>query len=208
MFHVKHMIAKEILPQIPIPLNSEIESQLVKLVETLKRWNQKHNMVSPADLEQIWTRHVLDALMPLRIEECQKAEKWIDFGSGTGFPLLPLAIVMPNCRFVGIEPREKRVLILKQFIRELRLKNVELICGHAEDYTDPHSTQWCSARAVGSLAEDWKRAQHLLQDGGSFVTFKTKNDLVLDDSEAQVECLPYHLPENSMDYYIVRVKHG
>lgn len=206
MFHVKHMIAKEILPQIPLSLTQDTEKQLIRLVDTLKRWNKKHNMVSPADLEQVWTRHILDALMPLHIEECRTAEKWIDFGSGTGFPLLPLAIVMPHCKFVGIEPRDKRVLILKQFVRELGLKNVELYCGHAESYTEQHSTMWCSARAVGSLNEDWERAKHLLKPGGSFVTFKTKNDLVLDEQGPELMIHPYSLPANPMEYFIVRVK--
>lgn len=208
MFHVKHMIPKEILPRIPIEINEETQSKLVLLVETLKRWNKKHNMVSPADLEQVWERHVLDSLMPLAWEECSKASRWIDFGSGTGFPLLPLAVVMPNCQFVGIEPREKRVLILRQFVRELKLTNVKIHCGHAEDYPEQNSTSWCSARAVGSLKEDWERAQHLLVKDGNFVTFKTKNDLILEGMEDALCYLPYQLPGNPMEYHLVRVKHG
>lgn len=197
----------DIEQKLGIDLQPFIES-LEKLEAMISRWNAKHNLISAQDLPHIRVRHVLDSLMPLTWLDARTAKTWVDFGCGTGFPLLPLAIALPECQFVGIEPRAKRVLFIRQMARELGLKNVQMFEGHAEDFHGQFKADWVSARAVGSLDEDWSRAQGLMSEQGVFCTFKTSPEILNGADDVRCEHLPYQTVGYSKDYFLVRISHS
>lgn len=147
------------------------------LGETVARLNRKHNLVSAGDLPLLRERHIQDSLMALLwTKEAQGAH--LDLGSGTGFPLLPLAIAQPERKFVGVESRSTRVLQMRYLAGELGLRNVELVESRIEELPagfGPFET--ATSRALGSLDEDWQRAKPFLQPGGRFITFKSTRDV-------------------------------
>lgn len=72
------------------PVSRETASRLDLFVEELRRWQGVKNLVGPATLQQVWMRHVADSLQLLRL--APDARRWLDLGSGAGFPGLVLGI--------------------------------------------------------------------------------------------------------------------
>jgi 16S rRNA (guanine527-N7)-methyltransferase len=167
--------------------------------------SQKINLISETDKERILTRHILDSLLALKITNDAEFKLWIDFGSGAGFPLIPLAIARPETSFLGIEPRKNRNTFLNKVRRNLNLKNLEIFHGRAEQYPKPNTADFASARAVGAFAEDYARAEFLLKKGGSFITFKSNSDF--ESLKAlQIQYFKYQLPNETESRYIVATK--
>jgi len=159
------------------------------------------NLVSEEDLPHLFARHVQDSLAPLLQAQELNLDTpglWLDFGSGAGFPLLPLAIALPQWRFVGVEPRNLRARHLQNLCTELDLKNVRILCAKAEaTQTFPDIKAKCqvvSCRAVGSIPEDAKRAFPFLVPGGHFVTFKHQERVETIDGYFAPSYVPYRLP--------------
>ena len=185
--------------------NSKVES-LEKLYGLILKWNQKHNLISKEDEDILLERHILDSMEASHSLSLFPGEaEVLDMGSGMGFPLIPLCILFPQHNFKSIEPREKRVRILKQLKRELGLKNVELFTGKAEEFVSENTEEFfdfCTCRALGNLKEDWNRAKPYLKNGGKFITFKSaseKNTFEVDPWMSK----SYSNLENQEPYYLV-----
>lgn len=75
------------------PVSRETEDRLVAIVALLEKWQRTINLIAPATLPTIWTRHVADSLqlVPLAGEGVRR---WVDLGSGGGFPGLVVAAVL------------------------------------------------------------------------------------------------------------------
>lgn len=71
-------------------VSRETQGALETYVDLLTRWQGVKNLVGPATLTEVWTRHVADSL---QLAACApEATRWLDLGSGAGFPGLVLAI--------------------------------------------------------------------------------------------------------------------
>lgn len=191
-------------------INGSQIQQLTQMCDLYLKWNQKHNLISKSDEEIIWERHILDSLTMKQILDKHKSPiKILDMGSGMGFPLIPNSICSPIHEFHSIEPREKRVRILRQLKRELHLNNLHLNTGKAEEYVSRETQEnfdIVCCRALGNLHEDWKRAEGFLKPGGKFITFKTLSEKHVFTEEPWTY-QEYSFLENSEPYYIVvRVK--
>ena len=76
------------------PVSRETEARLDRFIDLLQTWQAKTNLVSPATLPTLWSRHVSDSLQLLALAPAAKS--WIDFGSGGGFPGLVLACALTD----------------------------------------------------------------------------------------------------------------
>jgi 16S rRNA (guanine527-N7)-methyltransferase len=72
------------------PVSRETAARLDLLGQELRRWQTVKNLVGPGTLDHIWTRHIADSLQLLDL--APQAKRWIDLGSGAGFPGLVLGI--------------------------------------------------------------------------------------------------------------------
>jgi len=119
--------------------------------ELLVKWNKRINLVSPSALDDFWRRHALDSqqLWPFVPEN---AQKFIDLGSGAGFPGLAMAIgckARGQGRVVLVESAGKKASFLKTVIRELELP-AEAISKRAESLpAEPYDV--ITARAFAPL---------------------------------------------------------
>ena len=120
--------------------------------DMLKFWNKKINLVSRKSIETSWERHFLDSAQ-LWLHLPYKARKWLDFGSGAGFPALVLAVIsrelQPELKFILVEKNKKKAGFLLEIVKKIGLnvdifpKNVELI--------KPQKADVISSRAFGKL---------------------------------------------------------
>src|SRR5262249_30064703 len=67
-----------------VPVSRETATRLDGFVQLLLKWQRTTNLVAPATLSKVWTRHVLDSLQLLAL--APQARTWVDLGSGGGFP--------------------------------------------------------------------------------------------------------------------------
>ena len=120
--------------------------------QTLIVWNKRFNLVSRKSIESSWKRHFLDSSQ-LWLYAPQKAKKWLDFGSGAGFPGLVIGIIAqelrPNLKVILVEKNKKKVLFLEQVASKLSL-NVRILCSNVEEIK-PQKADVISARAFGAL---------------------------------------------------------
>ncbi|MBB3811035.1 16S rRNA (guanine(527)-N(7))-methyltransferase RsmG [Pseudochelatococcus contaminans] len=74
------------------PVSRETCDRLVALVQELHRWQKVKNLVGPSTLDDVWTRHILDSLQLFSI--APEAQRWVDMGSGAGFPGLVIGLLL------------------------------------------------------------------------------------------------------------------
>ncbi len=74
------------------PVSRETKERLKKYVDLLLLWQSKFNLVASSTLPILWTRHIADSLQLLPL--APDARVWVDFGSGAGFPGIPIACVL------------------------------------------------------------------------------------------------------------------
>ena len=86
-------------------------------------WQQKTNLISPATIPTLWTRHVADSLQLLEL--APNAKTWVDFGSGGGFPAIPIACALADMTDTNvhlIESNGKKAAFLREAIRVTGVK--------------------------------------------------------------------------------------
>lgn len=103
----------------PFHVSRETRARLEILVAELRRWQSAKNLVGPGTLDEIWHRHVADSLQLL---DCAppEATRWLDLGSGAGFPGLVLAIALaerPGAQVDLVEANSRKCAFLRHVAR-------------------------------------------------------------------------------------------
>ncbi|MDO7253660.1 16S rRNA (guanine(527)-N(7))-methyltransferase RsmG [Helicobacter cappadocius] len=140
-----------------------------KYAKTLLHWNNIHNLSGIHTLEEVY-ENIFDSIYPLKF--IQDFECCIDIGSGSGFPAIPLAICKPQCEFVLIEPRFKRVSFLKNLIIELGLKYVKVEKCLIEDLQFAKQADLITSRGVMQSEDLIKNAKRFLKKQGHYLFYK------------------------------------
>src|SRR5450755_1258363 len=100
------------------PVSRETEGRLQRYVDLLLQWQAKTNLIAPSTLPNLWTRHISDSLQLLTIAPA--ARRWIDFGSGGGFPGVVLACAMADLSGAMVhlvERNGKKAAFLREALR-------------------------------------------------------------------------------------------
>lgn len=118
----------------------------------LTKWNQKINLVSPSTIPDIWHRHFADSAQLWSLRN-PNATRWLDIGSGAGFPALVLAIfahqLEPELQFTLVESDQRKCAFLVNVAQALGL-NVTVKAERIENLPiQPFDI--ISARALSSL---------------------------------------------------------
>ena len=118
----------------------------------LCKWNEKINLVSKHTLINVWERHFLDSGQII-IDVDASGKRWVDVGSGAGFPGLVVALLLRDrkvdCDLILVEKHPKKVFFLKEVIRKLNL-SVEVVNDNI--YTlEPLNADILTARAFSEL---------------------------------------------------------
>ena len=105
-------------------LSDEQQQQFAVLADLYKDWNQKINVVSRKDIDNIYLHHILHSLAIAQYIRFKDETHILDFGTGGGFPGIPLAIVFPKCRFKLIDRTAKKIKVTQEISRAIGLENV------------------------------------------------------------------------------------
>ena len=98
--------------------------QFKELLALYEEWNQKINVVSRKDMDNLMIRHVLHSLSIARFFGFREGTKVMDVGTGGGFPGIPLAIYFPDVHFHLIDSIAKKIKVVASISEALGLSNV------------------------------------------------------------------------------------
>lgn len=148
-------------------VSRETEDRLITHLELLKKWNSTINLVSSSTLTDGWKRHVVDSAQ-LFASVGTRRGRWIDLGSGGGFPGLVCAAIAkelaPMLDFSLIESDRRKCAFLATASREMGLKTT-VVSKRIEEIA-PLRAAVVSARALSSLSNLLNYSERHLDPGG------------------------------------------
>lgn len=133
-------------------VSRETLDRLETFAQALVKWQKAINLVSPTTLPQLWLRHILDSAQVFD-QVPEAATRWIDFGSGGGFPGLVCAAIAaekrPDLKITLVESDARKGAFLREAARQMGV-NVEVLTRRIEDVS-PSNSDIVSARALAPL---------------------------------------------------------
>lgn len=160
-----------------LPYSENIEHKFILYRDLLKQWNQKINITSIEDDEEIYLKHFIDSILLLNKDNINENKKIIDVGTGGGFPGLPLKIMNNNYKITLLDSLRKRIDFLQEVAYALNLSDVKLIHGRAEDFGQNKEYREiydiCVSRAVAPLNVLSEYCIPFVKVGGYFAAYKS-----------------------------------
>lgn len=137
---------------------SEIQlNRFARLQELYFYWNERINVISRKDIENLYVHHVLHSLAIAKIVTFEPGTKILDVGTGGGFPGIPMAIYFPDVQFHLVDSIGKKIKVVEAIVKELNLNNVAFSQIRAEQLRDKYD--FIVSRAVTTFPEfvSWVR---------------------------------------------------
>ena len=123
-------------------LTSEQQQQFAMLDDLYCEWNQKINVISRKDIQNLYLHHVLHSMAIAKAIRFRPGTRVLDFGTGGGFPGIPLAILFPEVHFKLIDGTGKKVMVARDVATAIGLKNCLPVQLRGEQEKEPggHAT--------------------------------------------------------------------
>lgn len=123
---------KDMVSKINIKITDEQSEKFYLYMKELLIWNEKINLTAIKDEDEILIKHFVDSVTIIKY--MKDVKNIIDIGTGAGFPGIPIAILKGDIKITLLDSLNKRIVFLNNIIEKLKLKNVEVIHGRAEDF--------------------------------------------------------------------------
>jgi len=130
--------------------------------------NSKINLISRADFENLYLRHILHSLSIAKFIWFKEETRVLDLGTGGGLPGIPLAILFPKVHFTLIDSIQKKTKMVSFLADELGLNNVEVVCDRAENIDEQFDFVVSRATAPMSDLVKWTKDNFLLRTHNSY----------------------------------------
>ncbi|MBL7838730.1 MAG: 16S rRNA (guanine(527)-N(7))-methyltransferase RsmG [Cyclobacteriaceae bacterium] len=106
-------------------LTSQQQQQFESLFDLYKDWNEKINVISRKDIDNLYTNHILHSLGIAKVMSFKPGASVLDVGTGGGFPGIPLAILFPETNFHLVDSINKKITVVNEVAKGAGLKNVK-----------------------------------------------------------------------------------
>ena len=139
--------------------------------------NSKLNLISKNDEKLLWEKHVFDSLAiekffdKYKFSLDEKEITLLDFGTGGGFPAVPISLVYPNIKVTAMDSIRKKINAISAIKEELNIRNLTPLCGRVE--TLEKKFDIITSRAVANLGKIVEYAIPRLKNDGYFIAYKS-----------------------------------
>ena len=140
----------EILKYFP-HLSEEQQRQYAALYDLYSDWNSKINVISRKDIDNLYEHHILHSLAIAKFIGFKAGTHILDFGTGGGFPGIPLAIMFPEVNFKLIDGTGKKIKVATEIATAIGLKNV--VAEHLRGEDEREKYDFIVSRAVMQLSD-------------------------------------------------------
>jgi 16S rRNA (guanine527-N7)-methyltransferase len=178
----------EIIYQYFPSLNDTQLQQFAALGELYRDWNTKINVISRKDIDQLYEHHVLHSLAIAKVINFRPGTRILDFGTGGGFPGVPLSILFPECQFKLIDGTGKKIRVAQEVCNVIGLKNCAPTHLRGEDEKDKYD--FIVSRAVMPLPDLVKLMRKNISKTSTNAL--PNGVLCLKGGNLQAELQPYH----------------
>ena len=208
---------QEELLKLNIKLDKEKLNKLERFYELLITWNEKLNLTTITNKEEVYLKHFYDSLTLIKALDLTKDLKLLDVGTGAGFPGIVLKIVFPNLKITLLDATSKRINYLNEIIKELDLQDIETVCMRIEDYSRVNKNKYdvVVARAVAHLGILIETIIPTVKVNGYFIAMKSSVLTEIEESKnilkqigaSVIKCEEFKLPkENSLRTLVTILK--
>lgn len=162
-------LLRDILAEAGIEVFADVAERLSVHANEMLRWNRSIRLTAIVDPVAVAAKHVADSLLLLRFAPFPG--RLLDFGSGAGYPGIPLALYLPGTRVTLLEASVKKCAFLSRIRGMLGLSNVEVVQGRLDQRGNPALKTYdhIVTRATSSPAEVIPLLSPYLADGGRFL---------------------------------------
>jgi 16S rRNA (guanine527-N7)-methyltransferase len=133
----------------------EISSDKIEKFKQLEslyiNWNQRINVISRKNINELYINHVLHSLAIAKIINFKNDTKILDVGTGGGFPGIPLAILFPDCNFTLVDSIAKKIHVVDSIVDSLKLDNICTSVSRVESLNTKHD--FIVSRAVTNMSK-------------------------------------------------------
>ncbi|MDE6399624.1 MAG: 16S rRNA (guanine(527)-N(7))-methyltransferase RsmG [Muribaculaceae bacterium] len=112
------------------------KTQFLQLTKLYPEWNEKINVISRKDIDNIEVNHILHSLAIAKFINFSSGSHVLDFGSGGGLPGIPLAVFFPDVHFHLIDRIGKKIRVAKEIAKEIGLDNISFQHGDSGECHD------------------------------------------------------------------------
>ena len=132
-------------------LSQKQMSQFEALQGLYCEWNAKINVISRKDIDNLYLHHILHSLAIAKFIDFKQDTNVLDFGTGGGFPGIPLAILFPNANFKLIDGTGKKIRVANEVAHAIGLENV--LAQHLRGEEEKGKFDFIVSRAVMPLPD-------------------------------------------------------
>ncbi len=192
---------------------------LINYKNILLEWNEKINLTSITDEEEIFVKHFFDSATCMASGYIKNDSRIIDIGTGAGFPGVVLKILNKDIKLTLLDSLKKRTVYLEDLVSKLKLNGIKIIHGRAEELGNKkeHREKYnvVLSRAVASLNVLLEYCLPFVKVGGFFLCQKgPKYEEELKDSDKALkvlggkiaDILEFTLPNSDITHYILVVE--
>ena len=156
------------------PIAPDAAKHFERYLELLLKWNARLNLTAIREPEDILERHFLECVFAAQ-QLPSDIGTLLDFGSGGGFPGIPIAICQPEIHVTLGESQSKKAAFLREVVRTLNLPNVDIFNGRVEALNRKFDA--VALRAVDKMPEACRAAEPKIAANGHFILFATKDSV-------------------------------
>ena len=198
-------------------LTDEQEQKFYEYMKLLKEWNEKINLTTITEEQDILLKHFIDSLTILKY--LNDNDNIIDVGTGAGFPGIPVKIVNEILNVTLMDSLNKRILFLNDVIEKLKLEGIKTVHARAEElgrnkeYREKYDV--VTSRAVANLSTLLEYMMPFAKVGGTCICMKGPNieeelenaDLAIKELGGKIEKIEnFKLPGSDIERNIIIIK--